>query len=135
MPRSEGVGRSNDPGSVSAFVTCLAASFVVIAGLAVDSGRMVAARIEVADHAENAARIGAQQVTGIRSGERVIDAPRARAAALLYLQRFEVEGDVRVESESVTVTARTIEKMTLLRLVGVTERSLSATRRAELRDR
>lgn len=95
---------------------------------------MVAARIEVADHAENAARIGAQQVTGIRSGERFIDAPRARAAALGYLRRFDVDGDVRVEPGSVTVTARRIEKTTLLRLVGVTEQSLSATRRAELRD-
>jgi hypothetical protein len=31
--------------------------------LAVDGGRIVAARVEAADHAENAARVGAQQAT------------------------------------------------------------------------
>lgn len=126
---------SNDSGSMSAFVVCLAATFIVVAGLAVDSGRLVASHIAVSDHAENAARIAAQQVGGIRSGERVIDPVRARAAASRYLLRFGLVGEVRVVSNVVQVTIRMVEPMTLLRLVGVRERWVSATRRAEVTDR
>lgn len=131
----EASGGSNDSGSVSAFVVCLASTFIVVAGLAVDSGRLVAANIAVSDHAENAARIAAQQVGGIRSGERVIDPVRARAAASRYLMRFGLTGEVEVTSTAVRVTVRTVEPMTLLRLVGVRERQVSSTRRAEVADR
>lgn len=121
-------------GSISAFVVCLASTFVVVAGLAVDSGRLVAARIAVADHAENAARVAVQQVRGIRSGQRSIDPGPARAAAANYLARFGLAGDIRVDVLSVTVTTRMVETMTLLRLVGVETRTVSATRRAALAD-
>jgi hypothetical protein len=130
-------GRSNriDRGSISAFVVCLAMTFIVTAGLAVDSGRLVEARISAGDHAENAARVAVQQVTGIRSGERTVDPVRARRAAVQYLSQFALAGDVRVESKSVTVTVRLVKDMTLLRLVGVARRQVSAERRAELTDR
>lgn len=127
--------RSLSRGSISAFVVCLASTFVVVAGLAVDSGRLVAARIAVADHAENAARIAVQQVRGLRAGERTVDAVAARAAALQYLARFELTGDIGIDLHSVTVTTRIVETMTLLRLVGIESRTVSATRRAELVDR
>lgn len=126
--------RERDRGTLSAFVVCLASTFLVVAGLAVDSGRTVATRIEAADHAENAARVGVQQVIGLRSGERIIDPVSARQAVFGYLARFDVSGDVHVEERSVTVTVRIIEKMTLLRLVGIGSRAVSATRRAGLTD-
>lgn len=125
----------SDRGSVSAFVVCLAATFIVVAGLAVDSGRLVAARIEVADHAENAARVAIQQMSGIRSGERIVDPVRSRRAVAQYLGRFGLTGEALVEPRSVTVTVRTTETMTLLRLVGIDRRQVSATRRAEVTDR
>lgn len=124
-----------DRGIVSAFVVCLVATFVVAAGLAVDSGRLVASRITIADHAENAARVAAQQASGLRSGERILDPDRARRAALEYLARFGLEGEVIVDARSVVVSAETTEKMTLLRLVGIESRIVAATRRAELADR
>jgi Flp pilus assembly protein TadG len=43
-------------GSITAFVAVLAITFIACAGLAVDGGRLVAARVQLADHAENAAR-------------------------------------------------------------------------------
>ncbi|MEN9802212.1 MAG: hypothetical protein RLZ37_1337 [Actinomycetota bacterium] len=124
-----------DRGSISAFVVCLAMTFIVTAGLAVDSGRLVEARISAGDHAENAARVAVQQVRGIRSGERTVDSVRARRAAVQYLSQFALAGDIRVESKSVTVTVRLVKDMTLLRLVGIARRQVSAERRAELTDR
>ncbi|MFM8857545.1 MAG: hypothetical protein ACKOI2_10165 [Actinomycetota bacterium] len=126
---------SPDSGSISAFVVCLAMTFIVTAGLAVDSGRLVEARISAGDHAENAARVAVQQVRGIRSGERTVDPVRARRAAVQYLAQFALTGDIRIESKSVTVRVRLIKDMTLLRLVGIARRQVSAERRAELRDR
>lgn len=99
-----------------------------------DSGRTVATRIEAADHAENAARVGVQQVVGLRSGERLIDPVGARRSAFGYLARFDLSGDVQVDAKSVTVTVRIVEEMTLLRLVGIESRAVSATRRAGLAD-
>ncbi len=125
----------SDRGSIAAFVVCLAFTFVGVAGLAVDSGRLVATHIAAADHAENAARVAAQQVRGIRSGERTLDPDRARSAAARYLLRFGLSGDVRVDAVTVVVTVRMTGSMTLLRVIGVRDRSVSATRRAELTDR
>lgn len=124
-----------DRGSISAFVVCLAMTFIVTAGLAVDSGRLVEARISAGDHAENAARVAVQQVSGIRSGERSVDPVRARRAAAQYLSQFGLAGSIRIESKSVTVTVRLTKDMTLLRLVGIARRQISAERRAELTDR
>jgi hypothetical protein len=124
-----------DKGSVSAFVVCLASTFLVVAGLAVDSGRLVASRIAVADHAENAARVAVQHVRGIRSGEKSIDPVQARRAAARYLAQFGLVGKIDIDPFSVTVSTRLVETMTLLRLVGIESHTVSATRRAVLVDR
>jgi len=114
-------------------VVGLVLSFTVAAGLAFDSGRLVAARITVADHAENAARIGAQQVGNLRGGGRVLRSPAARNAALSYLALNGLHGDVEVGARTVTVTTRLSQATTFLRLVGVGRRVVSATRSAEIR--
>lgn len=128
-----GSDRGCDRGSVTVFVVGLVLSFTVAAGLAFDSGRLVAARITVADHAENAARIGAQQVGGLRVGDRVLLPAAARRAALSYLSLNGLRGDVEVGVRTVTVTIRLSQATTFLRLVGVGRRVVSATRSAEIR--
>ena len=123
---------SRDRGSISVFVVGLAMSFMVVAGLAVDGGRIVSARVSAADHAENAARVGAQQVTLIRLGWRVLDPARARQASLDYLAFHGVSGTVDVGINSVTVNVVVTQPTTLLRLVGIPSRSVSASRTATL---
>jgi len=123
---------SRDRGSISVFVVGLAMSFMVVAGLAVDGGRIVSARVSAADHAENAARVGAQQVTLIRLGWRVLDPARARQASMDYLAFHGVSGTVDVGINSVTVRVVVTQPTTLLRLVGIPSRSVSASRTATL---
>lgn len=123
---------TRDRGVVTAFVLGLVSCFVVIAGLAVDSGRLVAAHVTAGDHAENAARAGAQEVTLVRAGWRVLDPRRAAVAARAYLDANGLDGDVRVDLVSVTVTVRSRQSTTLLWLVGVGERMVSSTRTARL---
>ncbi|MEY4223302.1 MAG: hypothetical protein RIS33_236, partial [Actinomycetota bacterium] len=50
-----------DHGIVSGFVVCLTLTLTAATGLAIDAGRLVASHVQAADHAENAARVGAQE--------------------------------------------------------------------------
>jgi len=123
---------NRDQGLVTAFVIGLVMTFVVAAGLAVDGGRLVAAHVSAGDHAENAARAGAQEVTLVRLGWRLIDPTRATATARAYLQSHGLEGDVHADFRSVTVTVRMHQRTTLLQLVGVGDRTVASTRTARL---
>lgn len=127
-------GSPREAGMITAFVVALAGTFLVAAGLAVDSGRIVAARITAADHAENAARIGAQQLRDPRHGDRVIDPARAQYAAMQYLNGHGVSGEVRADLDSVQVSTYIVREMTLLRLIGVPHKRVSVTRSAHLVD-
>jgi hypothetical protein len=105
---------------------------MVTAGMAVDGGRIVAARVEAADHAENAARVGAQQVTLLRLGWRLLDPVKAKRAAEEYLSSHGISGQVTVGLRTVSVTVALTQQTTLLRLVGIGSRTVTATRTAEL---
>ena len=122
----------SDRGVVTAFVLGLAMCFMVTAGMAVDGGRIVAARVEAADHAENAARVGAQQVTLLRLGWRLLDPVKAKRAAEEYLSVHGVLGQVTVGLRTVSVTVTLTQQTTLLRLVGIDSRTVTASRTAEL---
>lgn len=117
-----------DRGTVTAFVVTLVVAFVACAALAVDGGRLVAARVQAADHAENAARAGAQELTDLRAGQRRVDPVRARARAAAYLADHGVIGEIVATTASVTVTVVLEHHPTLLGLVGVGARSVRATR-------
>ena len=118
-------------GSITAFVAVLAITFIACAGLAVDGGRLVAARVQLADHAENAARAGVQEVTSLRSGEPDIDVREARSTAAAYLRSWGVSGEVSATTEEVTVSVRRVVPMSILGLFGVGSRMVSAQRSAK----
>lgn len=122
--------RIDEEGSITAFVVVLAMTFVACAGLAVDGGRLVAAKIELGDHAENAARAGAQEITSLRSGFLKINESQAVYAAEEYLAAHGVGGEVHVENNSVTVNVSRKISMTLLNLFGMDGKTLSAQRSA-----
>ena len=121
-----------DRGIFTSFVVILVLSFVFAAGLAVDGGRLVAARVDAADHAENAARVGAQQVTLLRLGWRLLDPVAAKSAAVEYLDQHGIDGEVTVGLRTVTVTVHVTQATTLLRLVGISTRNVTAIRTAQL---
>lgn len=121
--------RSRDTGSISAFVVVITMTVLACAGLAVDGARVVGAKVSAADEAENAARAGAQELTSLRGGGAPqLDPVRARAAAETYLAADGLSGDVTVAGDRVTVTVRTTVSTTLLRLVGISTKTVTATR-------
>jgi Flp pilus assembly protein TadG len=123
-----------ESGVVSAFVLGLMMTFVVCAGLGVDGGRLVANRMELADHAENAARVGAQELTDLRTGEPTLDENQARDSASNYLAANNVDGEVSTTSNSVTVTVNRDVEMSLLKLFGAINHRITLIRTAKPSD-
>jgi len=128
---------SAESGVVTAFVVGLLMTFVVCAGLGVDGGRLIAARLEMADLAENAARIGAQELFDFRSGEPKLDHSKSRYSVYEFLSDEAVtadQADVVISDLQVAVTVQREIEMTLLKLFGVQSHELKVTRVAEPRD-
>ena len=115
---------------MTAFVVIIAMTFIACAGLALDGGRLVAAKVELGDDAENAARVGAQEITSFRSGNPTIDKPRASDAITRYLAEHNVAGEMSINENQVTVRVTRLVRMTLLSLFGVTAKIVTAQRTA-----
>lgn len=118
----------DDRGSVSAFVLGLVMTFVACAGLAIDGGRMISARIRAADRAENAARVGAQAVTNIRLGIPRVDQQSAVRLAHKFLVTSGAHGSVTANGVEVCVSVNARVPMTLLALIGTTPRRVAVER-------
>ena len=121
---------SRESGSITAFVVMLAMTFVACAGLAVDGGRLVAAKVQLADQAENAARAGTQEITALRTGDPKVDVDKAISAAQDFMTLHQIQGQVSATDSEVTVTTTRVVPMSLLKLFGVGSRLISAQRSA-----
>lgn len=119
---------NDDRGSVTAFIVGLVMTFIACAGLAVDGGRLVTAKVRASDRAENAARLGAQAVTGIRLGVPIVEERRAIRIASDFLRSVGASGSVDANRFEVCVTIREQVDMTLLDLVGVDSRPVRGRR-------
>jgi len=120
----------HDSGSITAFVVMLAMTFVACAGLAVDGGRLVAAKVQLADQAENAARAGTQEITALRTGDPKVDVDKAIIAAEEFMTRYQIHGEVSATSSEVTVKTMRVVPMSILVLFGVGSRLITAQRTA-----
>jgi len=128
------VWTSDDRGQVTVLVLPLLVALLAVAGLVIDGGNALAGRQQAANLAEQAARIGADQLDpdSLRSpGPARVDTAAARAAAAGYLTGQGRTGRVDVEGGTVTVTITITRRTTLLGLVGV--RRLTVTAHASAR--
>ena len=133
-PDKSSDSQKSQDGVVSAFVVGLLMTFIACAGLGVDGGRLVSVRLTLADHAENAARLVAQELTSLRTGSPKIDQSGAHRLALRYLNDNNLSGDISTSANSVSVTVSQTVEMSILRLFGAKDHLISVTRRVEPRD-
>ncbi|RCV47809.1 hypothetical protein DEF23_10545 [Marinitenerispora sediminis] len=99
--------RRDDRGQVTAFVVVMTGAFVLCLGLVLDGGGALRARNEAAILAQEAARVGAQQIdwAAYRAGDTTrLDAVAAGAAARGFLNSSGADGTVSVNGDTVTVT-------------------------------
>ena len=120
--------QSPDHGQITIFLVLFVVACVVVGGLVVDGGFVLAARRRVIVQADAAARAGADALSpdAYRStGRVVLDTTAAAAAAHDFLDAAGLTGDVEVSGDRVIVVAREWHATALLGLIGIRGMDLS----------
>jgi hypothetical protein len=107
---------------VTAFVVVLTIGILALAGLTLDGGLALAAKVQANGQAQAAARAGAQAIdlAAYRStGTLQLMAAQALADAQSYLAGIGASGTVTVSGDTVTVTITATEHTQLLGMVGI----------------
>lgn len=113
---------------MSGFVVGLCTALLAVSALVFDGGRIVAARAALDDHAANAARAAAQEIIDVRLGNERIDPIHGAHVASRYLAAHGLTGDVRIDGLRVEVSLEYVVPMTMLKLVGISDRRVATTR-------
>jgi Flp pilus assembly protein TadG len=105
----------------------MAVVMILAAGLAFDGGRVLAARREAVDAANQAARAGAQAVelTDVRAGRVAIDPDRAVAAAERFVRATGHSGSAAVTGDTVVVTVHIAVDLPLLAAAGISSTTVT----------
>ena len=131
--RSTAPSPEREDASLSAFTAVLCLSLFLLLGLVVDAGRAVSARAAAMTTAEEAARLGAGQLSvgALRSGQIDIDPAAAVRAADAYVRSAGETGTTTVSGQTVTVHVSTTEPTVILGIIDirtiVVDASASAT--------
>ena len=126
------ISRHQQRGSFSAFMVIMIVSLVALSGLVFDGGRIIGAYLEMSDDAQNTARIGTQNIVSIRAGEPEIDPAQAHQDMSNYLQQQGHDASVYVTKESITVEIRKYVPMRVLNMFGISGRTISVWRTAQM---
>ncbi|MCT9080468.1 TadE/TadG family type IV pilus assembly protein [Streptomyces fulvoviolaceus] len=121
---------ADDDGQVTPFVVILALAIVMFAGLVVDGGLALAAKVRAIGEAQEAARAGAQalDLSAYRDSGTVRLVPgQARTLAQTYLASTGDTGMVTVNGDTVTVTVTAHQGTQLLGLLGVDMLTVTGT--------
>ena len=121
MTGNGGEGRQ-DRGSVTAFTAIIVVGLLACAGLVLDGGLQLAAKVSAVDDAQEAARTGAQQLdlAAYRGTGTVRLMPdQAAAAARSYLAGKGYTSTVTISGDTVTVRVAATRPTQLLGLIGV----------------
>ena len=122
-------------GTATAFVVGFAVVLLACAGLVIDGGNAINARMKLADDVEQAARAGAGaiDIDALRAGGALtLDENEAEARALTYMGRLNyTDVTAQATGDSVAVSAEDTVSTTLLQLVGKGTFTISATATAD----
>ena len=122
----------NQRGSLSALTVCIVLSAMTLVGLVFDGGSSVSEYTRLSDIAENAARAGAQKVTGLRAGDLRIDSRDAIRTSQTYLQSHGVSGRVEISEDSVSVEVIGTRRFQILGIIGLNSQRLQIIRTAHV---
>lgn len=122
-PRARRARHEAERGSVSIWLALGAFVMIVVVGMAVDLSGQVLAQQHARDVAQQAARVGAQQVVAsdALSGRGIrLDQGRAQTAAQEYLRTTGVTGNARVvDGDRVVVTTSDTYAPKFLGIIGI----------------
>ena len=115
---------------VTAFVVIFTLALLAMAGLVLDGGLALAAKVHAIDDAQAAARAGAQaiDIPLYRStGTITLDPAQAVADAQGFLAAAGEHGSASVAGETVTVNVTITQPTQILSIVGVDQLTVSGT--------
>jgi len=119
--RATATGTGQD-GVVTAFTVVMIGALIVLAGLVFDGGRALAGRVTALDEAQEAARVGAQQIdlaTFRATGAAILNDNAAVTAAQGYLASTGDTGTATVNGDAVTVTVTHHQSTQILSIIGI----------------
>jgi Flp pilus assembly protein TadG len=110
-------------------VVLFAVALLVVAGVVIDTGYALSSKRAALNHAEQAARAGADalDVDRMRDDHVQVNPTAARAAAQTYLQQVGATGAVTVNGGEVTVTVTGAQQTTILTVIGIGDIPYTAT--------
>ncbi len=119
---------------ITAFVVIVLFALLLFAGLVLDGGLTLAARIQAINEAQGAARAGAQEVnlaTYRATGTEVLDPSAATTAAERYLAATGHLGTVTVTGNRVGVTVQITQPTQILNIAGIHAITVTGTGAAQ----
>lgn len=128
--RSDAPVLVDEDGQVTAFAVVMTVNLLLCAGLVLDGGQALAARVRLIGVAQEAARAGAQQLdltTYRKTGQAMLDPPRAAAAVRGYLAATGRHGRVDVRRGRVHVELTAQVPTQLLSIAGLTRLRVHAS--------
>jgi Flp pilus assembly protein TadG len=121
----------DERGTATVFVIGMAVVLLACAGLVIDGGKALNARMALADNVEQAARLGANQIDldALRSGGQLrIEPAEAQSQAGSFLGRLGYSGiTVTANERCISVGARDTVPTAMLQLIGIGSYDISAT--------
>lgn len=127
---------AGEAGQVTAFVTIFALALILVVGLVLDGGFLLAAKRQADGTAASAARAGAQMISEDelrRSGDYRIDEAEARRAVMSFLADAGRSGRVvLVDQDRVTVEVEINQRMLILGLGGLSARDVTGRATARI---
>ena len=122
----------DERGSVSAMVVCLVGALVTLGLFMFESGRFIDGYLRISDVTENAARMGAQSIVGIRAGSPRVDQRAASEAGRDYLASEGVSGTMTAKGNEIIVRVTFRWAPSVLSFLG--NRNIPITRSAHVVD-
>lgn len=114
--------RGAEGGQITIFFVLFVVAALIVGGLVIDGGLVLAARRRAILQADAAARAGADAVaveTYRSTGEVVLDPDEARAAARSFLAASGDSGSVEVDGDRVVVVVSLRQRTALLGMIGI----------------
>lgn len=128
--RNGWVLRTDDGGQATAFVAVMVTALILCAGLVIDGGLALSAKVRATDEAQSAARAGAGAIdlaTYRQSGTVVLDPTQATQTAEQYLTSTGDRGQVMVNGDTVTVQVEATQATQMLGIAGLHSFTVAAS--------
>lgn len=125
-------GNDHEAASVSGLFVCSVMGLVSLAALTFDGGRVIDAYTEMSAVAASAARVGGQEVEGIRENSVRVNERAATHAMNRYLRGRGYDVSLQVSATTIRVMLSRRVQTSWLATFGVASRSVTVSRSVEI---